>query len=244
MQGIQLKHYLFKATLLPTLVTLILLCVMTWLAFWQLDRAEYKNNIQTQIENKQGTSAISIFNLADEEKNWLYQPVFATGKFDNDHNIYLDNQVHDMVAGYSIFTPLLLSDNKAVLVNRGWLPLGKSRATLPDVSIDARMRRISGLATNPPSSGLILSSDVNFFENWPTVLQYINLMQIEKEIGYKLIPIILTMNNEKQTTLKPLPIKINMRAEKHTAYAFQWFGLSLALLTIYFVVNTTNTKKE
>ncbi len=244
MQGIQLKHYLFKATLIPTIITLILLCIMIWLAFWQLDRADYKNNIQTLIENKQDTPAISIFNIAKDENDWLYQPVFATGKFDNDHNIYLDNQVHNMTAGYSIFTPLLLSDNKAILVNRGWLPLGKSRATPPDISIDDRMRRINGLTTHPPSSGIILSSNANIFANWPVVLQYIDIAQIEKEIGYKLLPVILTMNNEKQTTLKPLPIKINMRAEKHTAYAFQWFALSLTLLIIYIVVNTTNTNKE
>lgn len=244
MSGIQLKHYLFKPTLIPSLITLILLCLMIWLGFWQLDRATFKDNIQTQLKSNQDKPEIAIYDIEENEKDWLYRPAFITGRFDTDHQIYLDNQVHNMVSGYSVLTPVWLTDQKAILVNRGWLPLGKSRSTLPDISIDTRIRRIHGFAANAPSKGIVLSDNANIYEPWPPVLQYIDIAEIEKEIGYKLMPMILVMNREKETPLTPLPIKINMPSEKHTAYAFQWFGLSLALLTIFIVVNTKNTEKE
>ena len=240
---IRIKQYIFKPTLIPSLVTAILLYVMISLAFWQQDRADYKANLQSLIVSKQDSEAIALNSISKEEENWLYQPVFVSGKYDTQHQIYLDNQVHNMVAGYNVFTPFMISTDEAILVNRGWLPLGKSRAELPDISLGTQQLRIDGLTAHAPSKGLVLSSNANMYEKWPTVLQYIDLKEIEKKLNYKLMPMIIIMNRAEQTILKPLPVKINMRSEKHTGYAFQWYGLSLALFIIYIVVNIKNTEK-
>jgi len=239
----QIKQYQFKATFIPSLVTIALLYIMISLGFWQLDRADYKANVQSLIESKQGTATISLDSIASEEENWLYQPVFASGEYDLKHQMYLDNQVNNMIAGYSVFTPLKLSENKAILVNRGWLPVGGSRSNLPDISVTSESLRIDGLVAHAPSKTLVLSDNVNSYSQWPVVLQYVDIEEIEKQLNYKLMPMIIIMDQTAQTNLQPLPIKINMRSEKHTAYAFQWFGLSLTLFIIYIVVNTKNTNK-
>jgi len=239
----QIKQYQFKATIIPSLITVALLYIMISLGFWQLDRAEYKANVQSLIESKQGTATISLDAIAKEEENWLYQPVFAYGKYDLEHQVYLDNQVNNMIAGYSVFTPLKIADDLAILVNRGWLPVGESRADLPDISVTSEALRIDGLLSHAPSKTLVLSENVNNYLQWPTVLQYVDIIEIEKKLDYKLMPMVIIMDQIEQTNLQPLPIRINMRSEKHTAYAFQWFGLSLTLLIIYIVVNTKNTKK-
>jgi len=240
----QIKQYQFKATLIPSLVTLALLYIMISLGFWQIDRADYKANVQALIESKQGTATISLDSIASEEENWLYQPVYASGEYDLQHQLFLDNQVNNMVAGYSVFTPLKLSDNMAILVNRGWLPVGESRSTLPDINVTSETLRIDGLLSHAPSKTLVLSDNANSYTKWPVVLQYVDILEIEKQLDYKLMPMVIIMDQVAQTNLQPLPIKINMRSEKHTAYAFQWFGLSLTLFIIYIVVNTKNTKKD
>jgi len=241
---LQIKHYRFKPTLIPSIVTLALLYLMISLGLWQFDRADYKANLQSLIESKQDAPAIALNSIAKDEDGWLFQPVFASGRFDDEHQVLLDNQVSDMVAGYSVFTPLKLSENLGILVNRGWLPVGASRRDLPDIAIDSLSQKINGLAAKQPSKGLVLSDNANNYANWPAVLQYIDVQEIAKQLNYKLMPMIIVMNKAEQTPLKPLPVKINMRSEKHTGYAFQWFGLSLALFIIYIVVNTQNTKRE
>lgn len=239
----QIKQYQFKATLIPSIITVALLYIMISLGFWQLDRAEYKANVQSLIESKQGTPTISLDSIAKEEENWMYQPVFASGKYDLKHQVYLDNQVNKMVAGYSVFTPLKITDDLGILVNRGWLPVGESRSSLPDISVTSESLRIDGLLSHAPSKTLVLSENANSYLQWPAVLQYVDITEIEKQLDYKLMPMVIIMDQIKQTNLQPLPIRINMRSEKHTAYAFQWFGLSLTLFIIYIVVNTKNTKK-
>ncbi len=238
MPAIQIRHYRFKATLIPSIVTLALLYLMISLGLWQFERADYKANLQSLIESKQDAPAIALSEIAENEDDWLYQPVYQSGQFDDEHQMLLDNQVDNMVAGYSVFTPLKLSNEVGILVNRGWLALGASRSELPDISIKLLSQKINGLLANSPSKGLVLSSNANIYEKWPAVLQYIDILEIEKQLNYKLMPMIIIMNKADQTVLKPLPIKINMRSEKHTGYAFQWFGLSLALFIIYIVVNT------
>jgi len=244
MSGIRIKHYHFKATLIPSIVTLALLYLMISLGLWQLERADYKANLQSMIESKQDAPPIALNSIAKNEDDWLYQPVFARGEFDTQHQLLLDNQVRKMVAGYSVFTPLKLSSDLGILVNRGWLPIGASRSELPDVSIGLIKQKINGLASKPPSKGLVLSSNVNQFLKWPAVMQFIDLQEIQKQLDYKLMPMIIVMNQAAQTPLNISPIKINMRSEKHTGYAFQWFGLSLALFIIYIVVNTKNINRD
>ena len=239
MLGIYIKPFYFKPTLIPSLVTIILLYLMISLGFWQLDRAEYKASLQSIIESKQNLHAISLKSIGQSEADWLYQPVFTSGTYDTEHQIYFDNQVHKMVAGYSVFTPLKISPTHAILVNRGWLAQGKRRDQLPEININTiQIQNISGLLAAPPSKGLVLSSMANNYASWPAVLQYIDTNEIEAQLDYKLLPMVLIINDVKHTDLDIMPIKINMRSEKHTAYAFQWFALSLALLIIYIVVNS------
>jgi len=246
MPAVQIKHFIFKASVFPTLVTVVLLYVMISLGNWQLDRADYKSNLQTIIESRQHTQPVLLDELLKASENdWLYHPVSTYGQYDTEHQIFLDNQVNNMVAGYSIFTPLRISDSQAILVNRGWIAQGNSRSELPAINLASISNTtVEGLLVLPPSKGMVLSENANIFDDWPVVLQYVNVKEIEDSLGYTLLPMVLLINDKSATDLDVMPVKINMRSEKHTAYAFQWFALSLTLLIIYIVVNTKNTHKS
>ena len=240
MTGIKFKQYIFKPALIPSIITVALLYLMISLAMWQLDRADYKANLQSIIESRQDLNPVPLDSAPNNQDDWLYLPVTTAGTFDTEHQFFLDNQVNNMTAGYSVFTPLKLSDNHAILVNRGWLAQGNDRNRLPDITINQYDAAInySGLLANPPSAGLVLSSDANSYKQWPAVLQYIDITEIQKHLDYELKPMVLVLNKVEQTPFEILPIKVNMRSEKHTAYAFQWFALSFALLIIYIIVNS------
>jgi len=237
MPSIQIKNYLFKPSLIPTIITIALVYLMVSLAFWQFDRAQYKSELQFSREAKQDKPAIALEPVSGNDEQWLYQPVFVQGEYDQDHQFLYDNQVNNMVAGYAVFTPLKISDKQAVLVNRGWLPVGESRQSLPDLSIAELKVKIEGLYAPAPSKVMVLADNLHAYDTWPSVMQYIDLDEIQKNLDYELLPMVVIVD-ESYTDLKYVPIKINMRSDKHTAYAFQWFALTLALLIIYLVVNT------
>jgi len=240
MPEIHIKNYIFKPSLIPSIITWALLYLMISLGIWQLERADYKSNLQSIIESRQSIDPVPLEELIDKaDDDWIYHPVYTSGMYDIAHQIYFDNQVLNMVAGYSVFTPLRINQNTGILINRGWLAVGNSRDELPDISVENKdVLNVTGLLALPPSKGVVLSNTANSYINWPTVLQYIDTIEIEKKLDYKLLPMVLILNDTQQTVLEVMPVKINMRSEKHTAYAFQWFALSLTLLIIYIVVNT------
>lgn len=244
MLSIKIQKYLFKPSIIASMVTLFLLYVMVSLGLWQLDRAEYKANLQSLIDDRKSEFTVPLEKISLSDDDWKYQRVDATGEYDSAHQVLLDNQVNNTIAGYKVFTPLLISTTKAILVDRGWVAQGTDRSQLPDLAIDKTDVTINGVLAPLPAKGLVLSDNANTYSSWPAVLQYIDTVEIASEVKYTLLPAILTIDDKSRTIYEVVPFRISMSSEKHTAYAFQWFALSFTLLIIYFVTNTKRIKSE
>ena len=123
----------FRPGLWPTVVTLLLLPVMIGLGIWQLERADWKQGLVDGHEGKARLSPVA-FEMAMVDDDTQYRRVFARGYYDMEHQLLLDNRTFQGHAGYHVLTPLRLADSEAVvLVNRGWVPVGNSRAVLPEI---------------------------------------------------------------------------------------------------------------
>ena len=228
----------FSPGLITTLITICLLYFLASLGQWQLNRAEYKSNLEAKIEMRKNLTPVRLDQApVDPDKN-LYLPVSVTGTYDKKHHILLDNKVINMRAGYDVYTPLIIDNKTAILINRGWLPQGKSRQDLPEISTSDLNIQLTGLMAKPPVPAIILSEQKNKIIEWPAVVQYLDFKILEKSLGYPIKPMIIILNENMDSAFHLEPIKLNMRSEKHTGYAVQWFGLATVLLIIYLVVNT------
>lgn len=228
----------FRPALIPSLVTLVLLYILISLGQWQLGRAALKDDIQNKINTRTGLEAVSLASISTHTEEQQFLPVNATGTYDNEHQVILDNQVLNHRAGYDVYTPFIRESGPAILVNRGWIPLGRTRQDIPDIRIESLNTQISGLLAKAPSRGLVLAENVNRFSEWPAVVQFVDLDEIQASLGYSLYPMILILDQSHASALQRKPLSLAMNSDKHRAYAFQWFGLATALFIIYVVVNT------
>ncbi|MCK5090919.1 MAG: SURF1 family protein [Gammaproteobacteria bacterium] len=241
---LRLGNHEFKPGWIPTLVTLCVLYFLFSLGQWQIERAEYKSDLETKIEKRKDLKPIP-FDLAPNDKNErLYLPVFTNGTYDRERNILLDNQVVNMRAGYDVYTPLMLNERHAILVNRGWVSQGKTRQELPYIPGIASRVSISGLLAFPQEKGLVLSEQPNTYQKWPSVVQYIDITALEKILGYSLEPMIIILDANESSSFHRKPVKLNMKSEKHMGYAIQWFLMAIVLLGIYFIVNTSKIEQQ
>ena len=89
----------------------ITFCGFIILGFWQIDRADQKNNINTNYTDRQQEAPIVLdkFNVLDEKSSLLWRKVEFKGSFINKQNIILDNQIFNQIAGFNIITPFKLS---------------------------------------------------------------------------------------------------------------------------------------
>lgn len=229
----------FSPRPIPTLITLLLLPILISLGFWQLDRAEQKREILRNYQLQQGEPALNLNKHALTQEFYPYQRIEVTGRFDLTRQFLLDNKVYQGRAGYQVITPLLLRDsNKAVLVNRGWIPQMASRQELPVIPTPAENLSISGQLKLEMGNGLRLGESGLQHNSWPKVVQWLEIEQIEKQLGYQVQNFVLLEDPASPAGfVRDWYIK-KISPEKNTSYAVQWFALALALVIIYLVVNT------
>jgi surfeit locus 1 family protein len=240
---ITLGQYVFSPGLIASLVTFPLLYLMFSLGQWQLSRAEYKENLQQKIVERIEIPAVNMLDLPVSDDERIYRNVKLTGSFDQQHSFLLDNQVVNGKVGYDVYTPYDAGNGQVMLVNRGFVELGSTRKRLPEIDTPAGKVTITGLMDKLPPKTLVLADNVNPGGQWPVVLQYIDMKELEAMLGYSLPGMIVRMDAEQQGVYKyHLPV-LNLHSEKNRGYAFQWFAMTLALAIIYLAVNTKKWSK-
>ncbi|CAN5250245.1 hypothetical protein BH24PSE2_BH24PSE2_23250 [soil metagenome] len=227
----------FRPTLLPTLGLAVLLPFLVALGIWQLDRAAQKRELFAQFELQSArTIDLNRTHEIDPEAA-RYSGLRATGSYDAAHQFLLDGMSHAGRPGYHVLTPLQLSgDTRAVIVNRGWVPLGASREQLPVVSVPEDLRDITGRIDLPPRAGLRLGESVAT-SSWPQVVLYPMIEELEERLGFSLEPFfVLLAPDAEDGFVREWRPRVPGPA-MHIGYAVQWFALALAVLIIYAVVN-------
>ena len=242
--SINFAGFHFHPGIVSSLVTAVLLYTMISLGMWQLDRAGYKDTLQHNISERKKLSPMSLKQLPVTTAERRFHPAIFTGEFDAKHSFLLDNITFKGQVGYHVFTPVKIDQAKAVLVARGFVPLGESRDQLPEIITPEGEFEFIGLLDLPPSRTLLLAEDVHQISRWPAVLQYIDLDEIGQLVDYELYDMVIWLNPDVSGVFEhDLPV-LNLNSAKNNGYAFQWFAMSVALLIIYLVVNTKRMVKQ
>jgi surfeit locus 1 family protein len=228
-----------KSLLLDILFVVIFLILLR-LGFWQLDRADQKNEINQNYLERQ--SSLEVFDETDINEENLWGKFSIEGEFTTSPNLYLDNQTYKREAGYVIYSPFLTRENKVILVNRGWHDLIEDRNELPAVKkiIDTM---ISGILTKVPSHGIILNTEnIENINDSSIRIQRIDLGEIKEalNIQYEIYPFVLTLEPPIDENLKRHLILPVSNSEKNYGYAFQWFAFALTLLIIFITLRIKN----
>ena len=234
----------WRPSLLPLLAVLILLPTMIALGIWQLDRAEQKRALQAEYDVRAGDAPVSITARLQPVEELRFYRVEAKGHYDTEHQFLLDNRVHKGRVGYYVMTPLRIQGSDVrVLVNRGWIPLGPSRARLPETPTPAGLQTVHGLATVPLKGGFRLGEAVAQEAGWQPVWQYLDLHRYRDAVPFPIQPVVVLLDphGEAGGFVREWR-RLDTGIAVHQGYAFQWFSLAVALLAIYLFVNVRGRK--
>jgi len=142
-----------------------------------------------------------------------------------------------MKPGFYVLTPLVIAGKGiAVLVNRGWVPLGASREILPDVTLNEAPVSISGIIDAFPGVGYRIEGAEIPTDTWPAVIQLVDIETLSKTLGYPLLPYqVLLKNDQSEGYLRAWESRFTetITPEKHVGYAVQWFSLGFVLAVIF-----------
>lgn len=133
------RFLLTRQWVILTLVGLFLMPAMVELGLWQMHRHESENANNARVAHSLTAPTVPLERLtapgatvsaADD-----FRTVTATGHFDPAHQVVVRNRTSadDSTIGYYLLTPLVLTDGRAVLVNRGWIPGQEDETRFPPV---------------------------------------------------------------------------------------------------------------
>ncbi len=218
-----------------TAFTLVFTPLLLWLGFWQLDREQEKITMQADFEARTEKPAIALervdWNRPDE---LAYLKVSVTGTYDNEHSYLLDNRTYQGRVGYELISPFTAQSGMAILVNRGWIAQGATRAELPPIKRVEGQVTITATVYVPLEEPFLLSSTPEGGQTtWPRVIQSIQVPQMETELDRTLAPYTIRLQEQSPGLEQSNWQTVNMEPEKHRAYAVQWFTMTFALLAMY-----------
>lgn len=231
----------FKASLMPTLATIVGIGLLIALGTWQANRYTEKN----AIEEKQAQRATlpplvvsSIDQLTDPENE--YRSVDVHGSVQTDRTVLFKFRIVDGKSGSWIASPLMLADGNAVMLLRGWVDVKEAdhiarTQKLPDSGVYRAL--VHTLDTNiedditreklPPDSvdsfvawNTFDVAGVYDFWKLPHASSTLVLIQTEGDEGPPL--------ESADYITKPY-----MTAERHFGYALTWYILAGCLFALW-----------
>lgn len=234
---VRIGQRLFAPGLYAIAATVAALTGFTGLGLWQLERAAEKRALLAEYADGQRTTV--LLNAASAATLPRYQRVTARGHFDATRQILLDNMPSGGGApGYQVLTPFLLDEGGAVLVNRGWLPLGRNRNELPALDVNEESRQIVGLMDRLPVPGMRLAAAGKPTTSWPRVLNFPEYGELAEIYGASLVESVLLLDPEGADGFaRDWSVRVGVGPLRHVGYAIQWFALGVALIVIFVVVN-------
>jgi surfeit locus 1 family protein len=241
---ITLANRTFEPRPFTTLLAIALIVLLVSLGRWQLHRAAEKRVLFAAFAAGSGTTLPIALQTPKVPR---YSLVKATGRYDGTRQVLIDNMVNAERAGYFVITPFALQGGGWVLVNRGWVPLGKSRAERPAIPVAGDLRSIRGRADNLPSPGIHMGVPAPLAPPYPVVAAFpthAEVARLLKEPDWTSATDLILLDAAEPDGYVRNWAPPGLPPMRHIGYAVQWFGLALALAVIYVVTNFRRAQSD
>ena len=213
--------------------TLFFLPLTLSLGYWQLDRADQKQQLEANLVALEAPIAFAQGQALGALEN--FQRVTLNSRFIKPFIWFKDNQVVKGKVGYDA-VGLIRVGADLLLVNRGWFDSFGQRNPLPSIEWVNGDVALTGRLVKVQANPYQLATDV-YTNQYPQLVQAISPpdlgLHLKPVLEGKLLPWLLILDRPGDATLIPHWRASTMTDAKHLAYAWQWFGLALTLIILY-----------
>lgn len=221
------------------LLTVLGLVLFGSLGGWQLERAREKQALSDAFL-RGGAQAVDA-TARDFDGLARYQRIRLRGTYDGTRQVLIDNMPSAAGRpGYRVLTPLARADGRGwVLVDRGWVPLGATRADLPDLAVDAGEREVSGILDVLPVPGLRVGPAASPGDaDWPRVMLFPTEADVESalEVDVESRVVLLDADAADGFEREWRPA-LGFGPQRHLGYAIQWFAFAVVAVVLLVALN-------
>ncbi|NUW44639.1 SURF1 family cytochrome oxidase biogenesis protein [Nonomuraea rhodomycinica] len=209
-------------------VVLLVIPAFVFLGRWQFGRFEERSANSHDVTANLEAAPVPLESLAGQgvKEADRFRTVTATGTYDPAHALVVRRRPQDGRPGFYVLTPLKLADGRAVIVNRGWVKVGPTADTPPDVpappggqvTVTGRLR----LGETEESSGIKERPGLP-----PGQVLLIDPAAIGKRLPYRLLDGYVELTRQQPATdPAPAPVPepdVGSGGGLNFAYGVQWW---------------------
>lgn len=213
-----------------------LVATMIVLGLWQLRRLDDKRDYKALVEARQQAPVAAVEAVVPSDAavdsaavdGVLYRDVRATGTYEADDTVVVENRTFNSAPGAWVLTPLRLADGSGVVVNRGFIGFDRSGAIVaPEppsgtVTVEGLVfpsQRRGSFGPIDPDSGKL------------DVLARVDLERFASQVDYDVLPAYIQLVTSTPPEPAPAPGAPELVAlgppepdeGPHLSYAVQWF---------------------
>jgi len=220
---------------IPTVAALLTIALCLTAASWQHRRMLQKEALQDEINAAAARPAVPFPADITDWHRWRFRTVSLVGEFDARHQILIDNAQHAGRVGFDVVTPFTLSDGRTVLVDRGFVAGGASRADLPSPPVPRGTIAMQGRIDIPTRRYVELGAHV--VPSGP-LWQHVDPQEFAQATGVRVLPIVVRDLGPHAAGLVLDDALPATGIETHIGYMLQWytFAALAAGLWIWFTV--------
>ncbi|MDD5175612.1 MAG: SURF1 family protein [Sterolibacterium sp.] len=213
----------------PTLAAIVVIVVTVSLGRWQLDRAQFREQLAAHYNEMAKLPPTAIGSKLIDASQLAYHRVSASGRWLTEYGIFLDNQVYQGQAGFDVYMPLRLEgSDTCLLVNRGWVVAGRDRAHLPEIRTPWGNVEVYG-TVQLPARFKELGSAYRQGRIWENITPE----RFRKWSGLTLQPVFIQQTGDPGDGLIRDWPRPDNGADRNRGYAFQWFAMAVLAFVLW-----------
>ncbi len=227
----------FQFKLLPLLGVLAGLVLFVSLGLWQSGKGDRLQAELAQRAARHQLGALRLGAALVDAQQLRDAPITVTGEFEPQQQVFLDNRQNNGLPGMHVLTPLRIDGSSTrILVNRGWVGWPHGRGVLPVVATPTGRVSLTGLAFVPSTKQFLLMPDRP--EATEKLWSRLDMTRFTRLIKQPLQPVVLLQTSVDATDgLVRRWDPPEDRVAMHRGYAFQWFGMALALVVFFLLAS-------
>ena len=215
-----------------TLLIIAGVALLIRLGFWQLDRLEQRRAYNATVAERwqEAPFDLVVEGLPADLTELEFRRVEARGEFDYANQIVLKERPRGDVPGVVLVTPLVLEDERAILVARGWVPYNQSTPEHWPQFEEPAGAPVIGLLQE---SQLLPSGKAPTIPDEPQIEWFsLNVDAVQPQMPYELLPVFILQLPEEGRAYTDLPYReepLRLDEGSHFSYAIQWFMFAAIL---------------
>lgn len=230
-------HPRFRFKLMPLLGTLAGMALFIYLGLWQSGKGDRLEADLSQRAARHSLGPVAVGAALVDAGQLQNAPISVTGVYEPQWQFFLDNRQENDLPGVHVITPLKIDGSETrILINRGWVGWTHGRQVMPVVPTPQGIVQVHGLAFVPSTKKFFLIPEPQ--QESSKLWERLDLARFEKLLGAPLQPVVLLQNGDDAADglVRHWSAPEN-KVAMHRGYAFQWFGMAVALLVFFLVTS-------